>query len=249
MSQLRFKFTELVREVMVLKFIARDYLESTTLWALDQYKSQLEHIWERAPEGATTPLTLPPLLTIVSPGHYEPSGRFGSMHVYATISGTWDVKPVGQRSQRQKVTQKRSLEFCGIASTRIEMHEKEHGENSIAMWKMELGYSTSPGCYFHVQILGDREDSPFPKAVSIPRLPSVFVTPMAVVEYVLGELFQDRWAQAVAEENTNVLYWRSVQKERLIRLFNWQKNSLENAISTPWMTLKAAKPPGDLFLE
>jgi hypothetical protein len=114
---------------------------------------------------------------------------------------------------------------------------------------MELGDSTSPGCYFHVQVLGDREVCPFPKAVSVPRFPSVFVTPMAVVEYVLGELFQDRWAQAVAEENGNVLYWRRLQKDRFIRLFNWQKSSLEGAISTPWMTLKAAKPPGELFLE
>jgi hypothetical protein len=248
MSQLRFRFAELVREVSTLRVITRDYLDSSTLWALDRFKEQLEHIWEAVPEATTTILTLPSLSTIVSPGHYEPIGGTGSMHVYAKISGTWEVKPVGHHSKKEKGRQKRSLEFCGIASTRIELYEEGADTISIAMWKMELGDSLSPGCYFHVHVLGDGE-SPFPKAVSVPRLPSLFITPMAVVEYVIGELFQDRWAQAVAEENGDILHWRSLQKERFIRLFNWQKSSLEAAISTPWMTLKAAKPPGELFLE
>jgi hypothetical protein len=184
----------------------------------------------------------------MSPGYYEPTGRTGAIHVYAKIRGKWEVRPIGQNSKKEKGGQKRCLEFCGFASTRIELYEKGVDTIPIAMWRMELGDSLSPGCYFHVQVLGEGE-SPFPKAVSVPRLPSLFITPMAVVEYVIGELFQDRRGHAVAEENWDILHWRSLQKERFIRLFNWQKSSLEGAISTPWMTLKAAKPPGELFLK
>lgn len=247
MPHLRFLLAELVKEVSTLQIIARDYLDGSTTWTLDNFKGQIEHIWEALPDGAKTNLVLQPLATVVSPGHYEPIGRTGGVHIYARISGTWDVQPIGQKSKKEKVYQNRSLQFCGIASTRIELYEKGDNENSIAMWKMELGDSTSPGCYFHVQVLGDGE-APFPKAVSVPRLPSIFITPMSIIEFVIGELFQNRWGRAVSEENANILYWRTLQKERLIRLLNWQSASLENVINTPWMTLKTAKPPEDLFL-
>lgn len=247
MSPLRFRFDELLREASILRAIAHNYLDASTLWVLDNLREQIEHIWEALPEGTKT-LTLRPLLTKISPGHYEPIGRTGPMHIYAKISGIWEVRPIGQRSKKDKGRQNRLLEFCGIASTRIELYAQGVETIPISMWRMELGDSLSPGCYFHVQVLGE-EGAPFPKEVSVPRLPSLFITPMAVVEYVIGELFQDRWAQAVAEENANVLSWRSLQTARFVRLFNWQINCLKGAINTPWMTLKAAKPPGELFLE
>ncbi|MCY3667843.1 MAG: hypothetical protein OXH81_19445 [Gemmatimonadetes bacterium] len=113
---------------------------------------------------------------------------------------------------------------------------------------MELGADDSPGCYVHAQILGDSDDPPFPKSVPIPRLPSIFVSPMSVVEFVLGELFQDEWAKATAGNSSEVLFWRALQQKRLQSLFSWYQSELKNSVSSPWMTLKEAKPDGELFV-
>jgi hypothetical protein len=158
------------------------------------------------------------------------------------------VRPLGETSSKPKGRAARLLEFSGKASTRVELYE--HGVHErIAMWRGELGDKDSPGCYFHFQILGDMEHPPFPKAVSIPRLPSVFITPLGIIEFTLSELFQDEWQRAVLEDTSAVQTWRALQSERLRRLLRWQLGVLDETISTPWMALKLAKPDSALFLD
>src|SRR5436190_1532122 len=77
----------------------------------------------------------------------------------------------------------------------------------IAMWRMEVGDARSPGCHFHVQVLGEAEVAPFPKSLSVPRLPAVHSTPPAVIEFVLGELFQATWDKHVAARSVHVKRW------------------------------------------
>ena len=89
---------------------------------------------------------------------------------------------------------------------------------------------------------------PFPKSVSIPRLPTIFVTPMGAIEFTLGELFQDRWAKAAMEDTGNGRRWASFQKHRLLSLLDWQRKEVKDALTSPWMALKRAKPAGGLFL-
>ena len=93
------------------------------------------------------------------------------------------------------------------------------------MWRVELGADDAPGCYFHTQILGDREESPFPKSVPIPRLPSPFVTPMAAVEFVLGELFQDKWQEEARRTRDPQRRWRSIQAATLVESVDMAKPS------------------------
>lgn len=116
------------------------------------------------------------------------------------------------------------------------------------MWRIELGAPDSPGCYFHVQILGDRSDPPFPRSIPIPRLPGPFITPMAAVEFVLGELFQDDWRRKTVGARNHHNDWWAIQHQRWSNLLKWQKDVLEQRGSSPWMNLKAAKPPPELFL-
>ena len=54
-----------------------------------------------------------------------------------------------------------------------------------------------PGCFFHASILGESkiEGDLFPKSLSVPRFPSIFFTPVGVMEFVLGELFQQEWVR------------------------------------------------------
>ena len=241
MAGLRFKIAELERETKALKAMGTEFLDSQSVWALDEFLSNLRSIGG-ASETSVCTLELKSLRTTPST-NYEPGSRQGGKKVHAAISGTWELRPLGNpRNSR------REIEFCGNASTRIELYESDVSATRLAMWRLELGTEASPGCYVHAQILGDADQPPFPKSVSIPRLPSIFVTPMSAVEFALGELFQDRWARVAAKDSSDAQYWRARQKYRLGRLFSWYQSELGSPLSSPWMGLKEANPDGGLFL-
>jgi hypothetical protein len=246
-GQLRFSFHELAEEIDALQSIAAAFIAPRSAQSLQQLTEQLEGLWSAAP-GRALRWELAELWTIISYGEYEPAARRGSRNIVGAISGIWDVRPIGSNSSKPKERRKRLLEFCGIASTRVRLFDAEDMTSPIAMWRMELGDAVSPGCYFHVQVLGEDEATPFPKSVSVPRLPTMFVSPMGVIEYVLGELFQERWSRAAMENSGNVLRWTGLQKERLVRLLKWHLETVERSLTSPWMALKQEKPDAKLFL-
>ncbi len=245
-GQLLFAFRDLVEEIQILQDISSPLIDSRFSHVLRQLGEDLEGLWDAAAHRAFR-WELREIRTVVSEGEYEPGSRRGARRVAASVSGTWDVRPEGPSARKPKERQKRLIKFSGIASTRVRFLDADDGA-SIGMWRMELGDANSPGCYFHVQVLGDQEAPPFPKSVSVPRLPSLFVTPMGAIEYVLGELFQDRWAKIAAESTGNVQRWIALQKRRLMRLLDWQRATVEKSLMSPWMALKAAKPEPDMFL-
>ena len=161
------------------------------------------------------------------------------------VTGVWDLCPLGSRGAGRKV------EFSGIASTRIALLDATDPCKRLATWKIELGDHQSPGCYFHIHVPGENPDPPFPTGLPVPRLPSLFATPMAALEYALGELFQKEWKRELGRSDPPTTWWCSTQKRRLCELLEWQQKELKKYkeySSSPWMTLKAAKPPADLFL-
>lgn len=244
-GQLRFRFQDLREEIQALREVARDFITTQSLLALDQLESDLQSLWSWKEESSRR-WELHDTRTVVSEGEYEPAGRQGGRQIVAVVSGTWDVRPMGPNTGKQK--QKRVLEFCGIASTRIQLVEADSSDQPIAMWRMEFGDVDSPGCYFHIQVLGDKDEPPFPSSVPVPRLPSIFVTPMGAIEFILGEIFQERWAKVAMESSGRMQRWRGLQKRRLLRLLAWQKELVENSMTSPWIALKMAKPEAGMFL-
>ena len=240
MAGFRFPFSELVRETKALKAVGRRFLDPSTTWVLERFLEDLNSIGSASGERVQT-LQLQCLNTQPS-RDYEAGDRRGGQDVYAVISGIWELRTLGASSARPQ-----EIEFCGIASTRIELYAPN--DLLLGMWRLELGAEDSPGCYVHVQILGDSSEPPFPKSLPIPRLPSIFVTPMSAVEFVLGELYQDEWAREIAGSNGNATFWRTLQQRRLQSLFSWYQRHIENPKSSPWMALKAAKPDGCEFLQ
>ncbi len=242
---LRFRSRELCDEAAALREMAASFFVCG--WPLKDLERQMERLGGRSSERGAM-LKLEPLRTIETDG-YESGGRAGGAKLYAHVTGKWELRPVGPERRKQMVA------FTGLASARVELwpdgcqwHEKDERPKRIAMWRMELGAYDSPGCYFHCQVLGDGVDSPFPKSVPIPRLPSPFVTPMAAVEFVLGELFQDRWAQEACRARSGHQRWRAIQEKRWSRLLQWQQGALGEHGGSPWMKIKAAKPPDTLFV-
>ena len=243
MAGFRFLFVDLMKETEALKNIGEDFLDPGTTWTLDELKSDLDNI-SRVRENDVYRLELRPLRTNPSKGQYEGCGRKGKRTVYAVISGVWDLRPLGNKSPN------RTVEFCGIASTKFELYASDDPCTRLAMWRLEWGTDNSPGCYVHAQVLGDSDDPPFPNSVPIPRFPSIFVTPMSAVEFVLGELFQDKWAKVTAGNTHHPQYWRARQEKLLLSLFSWYQRDLESKSDrSPWMILKKAKPKGMLFVE
>ena len=222
----------------------REALNAIIDWdAIEQYETldELDSTdairMETKPKENVYKLTLQCLHTRPS-NKYEAGGRRGGQKIRAVISGTWDLRPLG----------KGEIEFCGIASTRIALYASDKPKTRLAMWRLELGDEKSPGCYVYAHILGDSVDPRFPKSLPIPRLPSLFVTPMSAIEFVLGELFQDEWAKATASNAKHVQNWRALQKKWLQQLFLWYQDQIERMGSSSWVALKEAKPEDDIFL-
>ena len=238
-SGLRFPLQDLIEETKHLQKIAGDLLDQEDSWVLDRFVSDLEGA-RRADESSVLSLRLQPLRTRVT-GAYEQGARAGKEKVFARITGTWDLRANGQARRPG-----RTVEFSGIASTKVEIR---NDLNRLAMWRIELGSKDSPGSYFHNQILGDCEKPPFPKSLPIPRLPSLFVTPMAAVEFVLGELFQDKWGEATSRSRHPQKRWGAIQRIRLRALLDWQRRQIDQGDGgSPWMALKVGKPDAALFL-
>ncbi len=229
-----FKIADLEREIIAMEALGKRFLEKSR--ALEDLRTHLQIIRGK-PKGNIYKLTLQCLHTRPS-NKYEAGGRRGGQNIHAVISGTWNLRPLG----------KGEIEFCGIASTKIKLYYSDNPDTRLAMWRLELGDEKSPGCYVHAHILINSPDPPFLKSSPIPRLPSLFVTPMSAVEFVLGELFQDEWAKATASNTKDVQNWRALQKKWLQQLFSWYQGQIEKAGSSPWIALKKAKPEDGMFL-
>ena len=240
MAGLQFRSAALIKETIAFKGIASRFLESADSWILDELVSRLRQI-ESANDQRARTLQFERLRTKASKC-YEAWPKVGGVPIRAQMSGIWNLRRVASgKSGDPKV-----VEFSGKASTVVELFEEGSSEH-LAMWRIELGAPDSPGCYFHVH-LENRHQPPFAKGIPIPRLPSIFVTPMATMEFVLGELFQKKWDKATSKNLTPQTDWRSIQQDRLCRLLEWQRDQVRQAGPSPWMALKDAKPNAGLFL-
>lgn len=245
---LQFRYQELVGEIVALREMAQKFLEGNGADMLTALEKELDRIREM-PTGSILELQLHPLRTRPTRS-YEIGSRSGGIDIYAYVTGIWELRPLGQRGKP-----KRKVEFMGKASAKIEIwhkdylwRERDSPDKRLAGWQIELGAHDSPGCYFHIQILGDRDAPPFPRSIPIPRMPSPFVTPMTAVEFVLGELFQDEWSQEASRACHHHSHWGAIQQKRLHCLLEWQKVAMRAGQSSPLMNLKEAKPPPNLFL-
>jgi hypothetical protein len=121
-------------------------------------------------------------------------------------------------------------------------------EREIAMWRMEIGNEALPGCAFHAQILGEAEGGHFPRTLSVPRLPLFMATPLAALDFFLGELFQNDWPEVAARASANTDMWRGIHAPRWERTLDWQKTQIAGAVGSPWLAVKRTYPQRDLFL-
>ena len=245
---LRFTFKEFEEEIIAIEALVASYTARESVGVLQRLKIALNNVRAQRSE-AVARWEVPqaePFRTIVSRGAYEPD-EGGQDNISAEISSVWEIAPFGNR---ERGGYSRYFRIAGIASTRVRLirHTPDITEE-VGMWRMEIGDDDAPGCRFHVQVLGERMEVPFPHSISIPRLPSIMISPMAVIEFVVGELFQDQWPQDAARMSAQMNRWRSIQKERFSRLLTWQRDAVESSTGSPWLSLKKAPIAPDLFMQ
>jgi hypothetical protein len=251
-ADLIFSFQEMLDELQAMALIGSEFLTAgtqqaaipnviATLESIRAARPRVPKPWSVAPERSVR--------TIESIGEYEQGGRRGAHTVFGELTFIWDIlcpQEPGPSSRPQK-----NFALSGRASTiiRVIASAGDGNERELAMWRVEIGDSAAPGCHFHTQIEGERAEPPYPHSLSVPRLPTILITPMAALEFLLGELFQSRWQQHAAAETAEMQRWKPIQKERLLRLFEWQKLCVRGCMGSPWTAFKAHKPAAGLFVE
>lgn len=229
---LRFRVADLRNELINLNTLARPKLPRAQH---DRLRRLADELLRFSQQAGTTTWGWPeedPLVLAESAGAYQPDRR-GAEHIVAEIDAKWELRRVDNRT----------VEVAGPATVRVRFNEGDLG-----MWRMELGDDHAPGCFFHVQILGQDETRPWPKSVDVPRLPGIVATPASVVEFVLGELFQDDWPKDVNRSRSAARQWQGVQRCWWTAMLGWQREIAAQAEGSPWAAIKAAKPDRDLFI-
>lgn len=240
---LLFSYGEMTRQVRAFKVVVNEFLDRGEEVKVEALATQLDFVrssgvgtfrwgWE-----LETPLRTEPSL-----GQYDASGKGHYDWVYAEVSAVWEV---GHEDDKH-------FRLQGNASTLIRLRDMENEDgDDLARWRLEIGSDDSPGAIFHAHILADDNqiNPPFPKALSVPRFPSFPMTPMASVEFVLGELFQLRWVDHLRKTNTSFGMWRSSQEKALDSFLRWQRRTIASRSGTsPLMALKIERPEKDLFI-
>jgi hypothetical protein len=249
MSDIAFDFDDVSREIGAFAGISEQFIDPGCSYVLPQLREQLRFIRSKK-SGAPSIWGIPrgsPLRTIVSKGAYEQAPRRGNLHVYAEIASTWQISCPDEKTK--KASLQRHFLLTGNASTRVEifkLHDLE--KTSIAVFHVDTGDRHSPGCHFHVQVLQEEHHQMFPKALSVPRFPSMLVTPCTVIEFVLAELFQSEWRKQASRTSNDMATWRDVQVPRFERFLNWQTRVLKQSTTSPWTHFKSTKPDFNLFV-
>lgn len=224
---MHFEHEALVTELQLIRALAEPFLEPESFWDLQQAISRLRGL----PVGDTSASWSidEPIFTIPSRGEYARGGR-GELVVRANVSTLWEIT----RIDRKTVAVRDNVSTSVLITTE---DEETDVSTEIARWTMDIAaVESAPGCGLHAQV--KESEAWFPKALDVPRLPVFIPTLGAVLEFVLGELFQDTWPKHVSG-HTSAHSWRALQTRSWNRWLSWQQQIVGAGSVSPWLDLKA----------
>lgn len=253
---IEFEYQKILDNLRDISVIAKSFITPESISVLTHCGTVLENIrnstssntqyWEIRQSW--------PVRTIDSEGEYRASAKGRGRAVYAKFSFRWGIKNSSGNGGR------RTFYLVDEATTSMQVFDKKT-LNMVALWQMEVGDAQSPGCHFHASMTErcdrseidnpveeptDRDDFEneklFPEWLKVPRLPSLIVTPFDALEFLLCELFQTRWPEAVSQNYHHVTSWSKSQNDRLCKLLSWKLKVLQESQNGGWSALKRAKP-------
>ena len=255
---IRFKVAELVEEVALMEQLAGKFLDNANPGVLAHVKDQLEQLRYAQQKIKVATTAGWPIRTMQCDGGYERKEGGQRKDLFGELTFQWELKPLGPASRGRGTS--RLAEIAGIASSVIRLKVVQDGSNvAVASWRMELGDNVSPGAFFHAQIpdtteptSSDENQTPptmWPTWLPVPRLPIPPMTPMLALEFTLEELFRDKWRNHIGGGGHHADRWRSLQRERYVRFYEWQRKVADASGSgSPLLSVIDAKPQFDLFL-
>jgi len=239
-----FEFSAVEQEISNFAKIARKFIDERSRTVIDQWLSMLLSFRDSRRQGRwrwqiteCNPVRTKPTY------EYESRGKSGGFLVYGELSMVWEIEAKGRGSGPAQ-----SFYLKGLASTMIKVFRLDSDQDvrQIAQWTFEVGDHQSPGCHFHVGIpcLNETESS-FP----VPRLPSILLTPIDALDFLLGEIFQVPWRQEVSRDSDSIRAWAGHQQKRLSRLLEWKRDQVKKSGGSAWNYLKNQRPQSKIFLE
>jgi hypothetical protein len=240
--QIRFAVAKLSLELRGLASVARPFLTPLGQRSLVAANDQVAALIA-GPSATWT-------VTADTPIQTKSSSMLGRP-VFAEISFVLDVSSVMGRKKSQRPS---AFDVNGQASIEVRLYEGTPPLGSAAnsrpagIWHFDVGINSSPGCHFHAQ-LPWRKLQHVTWDLSIPRLPSLIVSPVDVIDFVLGELFQQLWLQQCIDKSADAAQWGGGQLRRLQVILDWHRTQLPDGVPLPWLTLKRAKPTQPLPME
>jgi hypothetical protein len=231
------------REAKNFYALAKAFLSPTAEDCLDAFANRLRTIQSRAPLEKNSPEVVNKKHTWSIPAHmplltkpsreFEPGKPQGRLEVVGRLTATWEVTS-DPKKNNQHVP--KHFRLSGNASVLVEWIDQAT-DKTIGHWHVDVADSAAPGCMFHVQV---------PNQIPVPRHPCLVFTPLAVAEFVLGELFQTRWSQ-VGQAATGE--WLSeLQRRRLLRMLDWQRQVVKDSVGLPLATMKRERIGHDRFV-
>lgn len=238
---LKFTYAEAKRDLELMGELAEPFLDNDGKRVINDCAIDLENVRCTRETAKWQIRTSSPVRTRASVGAYRASGKGGGTAVYGELCFTWSlVNPdAGRRRQNDFI-------LFGLASTSIKIKVVDTGE-LVAQWQFEAGDSESPGCHFHSAVNQYGDEGVFPEWLKIPRFPGLFLAPMDGLEFLLGELFQLEWLEHVSRDSYERNTWATSQKRRMEQVLRWQLSHVGKNETTPWMSLKTAKPGVNLL--
>jgi hypothetical protein len=228
-TSLRFSFDAIEAELQAMKVISRPFMEPSSEGIFDSLVNNLRAI-KSAGSGDWTVSVDEVLRTIPTKEHEK--NEKATHSIFGELSWVWGLTADKQNKKRGTPS---TFQVTGVASAHVQIKRHLDGQ-VLAAWRAELGAFDSPGCYFHSHIN---------ELVCVPRVPTLFITPMDTFEFLLGELFQERWPEHATSERHDVAFWRSKQSKLLSELLEWKRKKVVDATGSPWVALKKAKPEED----
>lgn len=232
---LKFTFHEVQQEGVAFNQLVKPYIRKAEYDRLSEFLRELENFrrskmqrwrWEIRRHR--------PITTIVSKGGLDPDAH--GEDVFGRFSCAWDIQRIDAREFLVYGLASCSLKIF-IDDGKVRNDEEEHNREPFLHWNMDLATeATAPGCYVHSQIFEKK----------VPRFPGVALTPFSAFEFLVGEIFHDRWTETVGSGGSGPS-WRSVQRTRMIEYIDWLRHKISTNATSPWMALKGARPEDGAF--
>jgi hypothetical protein len=239
---LQFEYAAVLRELTSMRELSAPFLDDGSKWVWNHCESTLRNLQNSEKGGQWSIDKDNAIRTIVSNGAYRANDEEGGQKVYGILSFVWDIQNT-DKGRKQKT----HFILNGMVSTSVEVKTVED-DSLVAKWQLEGGDASSPGCHFHSAVNQYGDYGLFPEWLKVPRFPGLLLMPFDGLEFLLGELFQLDWHRHVSESTYHRDFWSAAQQRRLQKILGWQLKQVNDYDTTPWMSLKKAKPSLGLLL-